>query len=68
MLFSQKLAQDGYRINKVVTFGQPKILKRDEMNRLRSFDSLRVIDLNDPIPNHFYGYYRIKKSSASSQV
>jgi len=59
VLFGLHLQTGGYRIDKVITFGQPKIVKDKETVSYKSLPLIRVIDYNDPVPSLFPGYIHV---------
>ena len=48
VLFGLHLQTGGYKIEKVITFGQPKIVKEKETASYKSLPLIRVIDYNYP--------------------
>jgi triacylglycerol lipase len=44
------LHYDGYRVEKAITFGQPKITNKEGIEKLHSLPLLRVINHDDPVP------------------
>lgn len=44
------LHYDGYRIEKAITFGQPKVTNKEGMEKLNFLPLLRVINHEDPVP------------------
>lgn len=51
VILSMHLARDGYDIQQVVTFGQPKITNRSGARRQDDLPLLRVVNGNDVVPN-----------------
>jgi hypothetical protein len=41
---------DGYKVEKIVTFGQPRLTTQEGVARLGSLPLMRVVDENDIIP------------------
>lgn len=60
-LYAMRLHTEGYNIHKLVTFGQPKVIKQDSLDKCKELSgvTLRVIDVNDPVPHHFSGYTHV---------
>ena len=64
-LLAIHMIEDGYTVEKVVTFGQPKFTTTDGVQRLGFLTLTRVVDENDVIPmlppttivNRVYGVY-----------
>jgi len=50
------LLTEGYKIAKVITFGQPKMIKADAVNDFISLPLLRVIEHDDPVCSLFPNY------------
>lgn len=44
------LHYDGYRVEKTITFGQPKVTNKEGMEKLNFLPLLRVINHEDPVP------------------
>jgi len=59
VLFGLHLQGSGFKIDKVVTFGQPKIVKEREAPNYRTLPLTRVIDYSDPVPSLFVGYIHV---------
>jgi len=59
VLFGLHLHSGGYKIDKVITFGQPKIVKEKEVAAYKMLPLTRVIDYNDPVPALFVGYAHV---------
>jgi len=59
VLFGLHLQTGGFKIEKVITFGQPKIVKEKETAAYRLLPLTRVIDYNDPVPSLFAGYIHV---------
>jgi len=56
VLFALHLQSEGFKIEKVVTFGQPKVVKEKEAHQYRTLPITRVVDIHDPVPYLFPGY------------
>ncbi|MCX7305915.1 MAG: lipase family protein [Hyphomicrobiales bacterium] len=64
-LVAIRMVDDGYRVEKVVTFGQPKFTTTDGVGKLGFLTLIRVVDENDIVPmlppttivNRVYGIY-----------
>jgi triacylglycerol lipase len=64
-LLAIHMIEDGYMVEKVVTFGQPKFTTTDGVKRLGFLTLTRVVDENDVVPmlppttivNRVYGVY-----------
>ncbi len=64
-LLAIHMVEDGYKVEKVVTFGQPKFTTTDGVQRLGFLTLTRVVDENDVVPmlppttivNRLYGVY-----------
>jgi triacylglycerol lipase len=64
-LLAIHMAGDGYKVEKVVTFGQPKFTTTDGVEKLGFLTLTRVVDENDIVPmlppttivNRLYGVY-----------
>lgn len=64
-LLAIHMVEDGYKVDKVVTFGQPKFTTTDGVQKLGFLTLTRVVDENDVIPmlppttifNRVYGVY-----------
>jgi triacylglycerol lipase len=64
-LLAIHMVDDGYKVDKVVTFGQPKFTTTDGVQKLDFLTLTRVVDENDVIPmlppttivNRVYGVY-----------
>ncbi len=60
------LHYEGYRVEKTITFGQPKVTNKEGMDKLEFLPLLRVINKKDPVPlvppltlvSAFHGAYR----------
>jgi len=59
ILFGLHLHSSGFKIDKIVTFGQPKIVKEREVSNYSQLPLIRVIDYNDPVPSLFVGYTHV---------
>lgn len=49
VLLSYYLTVDGYRLERTVTFGQPKVTNREGVEKFKGVDLLRVINARDPV-------------------
>jgi hypothetical protein len=49
VLLSYYLTVDGYRLERTVTFGQPKVTNRDGVEKFKDVSLLRVINAQDPV-------------------
>jgi triacylglycerol lipase len=64
-LLAIHMTEDGYKVDKVVTFGQPKFTTTDGVEKLGFLKLTRVVDENDIVPmlppttivNRVYGVY-----------
>jgi predicted lipase len=57
VIFAVHLQSEGHRISKVITFGQPKIVREKDLMFYQSLPLLQVVDASDPVPaNVFQGY------------
>jgi triacylglycerol lipase len=64
-LLAIHMIDDGYKVEKVVTFGQPKFTTREGVEKLEFLELIRVVDENDIVPmlppttivNRVYGVY-----------
>ncbi len=64
-LLAIHMTDDGYKVEKVVTFGQPKFTTTDGVEKLEFLALVRVVDENDIVPmlppttivNRVYGVY-----------
>jgi hypothetical protein len=64
-LLAIHMTDDGYKVEKVVTFGQPKFTTTDGVEKLNFLTLTRVVDENDMVPmlppttvvNRLYGVY-----------
>lgn len=64
-LLAIHMVDDGYKVDRVVTFGQPKFTTTDGVQKLGFLTLIRVVDENDVIPmlppttifNRVYGVY-----------
>lgn len=54
LLFALHLQTENFKIGKIITFGQPKIIKERDISSFKNFSVIRVIDYYDPIPNHIF--------------
>jgi len=59
LLFALHLRNGGYRVDKVITFGQPRIVKDKETPNYRSLPIVRVVDYYDVVPTLFAGYFHV---------
>lgn len=59
VLFGSHLIAGGYKVEKVITFGQPKIVKEKEVTNYRNLPLTRVVDYFDPTPILFPGYAHV---------
>lgn len=60
ILFASHLQNLEYKIEHVITFGQPKVVRKKEASQYKSLPLLRIIDHYDPIPNTcFSGYLHV---------
>ena len=50
VLIAVALTEDGYQIQRIITFGQPKFTTAAGVQRLESLPLMRVVDENDIIP------------------
>lgn len=65
VLLAIHMTEDGYKVDKVITFGQPKFTTTDGVQKLGFLNLTRVVDENDIIPmlppttivNRLYGIY-----------
>lgn len=65
VLLALHMTEDGYKVDKIVTFGQPKFTTTDGVQKLGFLKLTRVVDENDVIPmlppttivNRVYGVY-----------
>lgn len=51
--------QNGFKIIKVVTFGQPNIMLRNDYQNFKTLNILRIIDIMDPVDSFFAGRVHI---------
>jgi triacylglycerol lipase len=49
VLITYYMTVDGYKLERTVTFGQPKVTNRDGVEKFKSVDLLRVINAEDPV-------------------
>ena len=64
-LLAIHMVEDGYKVDRVITFGQPKFTTTDGVDRLGFLSLTRVVDENDIVPmlppttivNRVYGVY-----------
>ncbi|RLP25935.1 lipase family protein [Mesorhizobium sp. YM1C-6-2] len=64
-LLAIHMVEDGYKVDRVITFGQPKFTTTDGVGRLGFLSLTRVVDENDIVPmlppttivNRVYGVY-----------
>jgi hypothetical protein len=64
-LLAIHMTEDGYKVDKIVTFGQPKFTTTDGVEKLDFLTLTRVVDENDVVPmlppttivNRLYGVY-----------
>lgn len=49
VLLTYYLSVDGYKLERTVTFGQPKVTNSDGVRKFRNVSLLRVINGNDPV-------------------
>ncbi len=49
LILAMLLSRDGYHVQRVITFGQPKVTDAQGAARYRSLPLLRVVDQNDPV-------------------
>ncbi len=59
MYLAHRLNSLGFKIEKMLTFGQPKTIRETEAPSYRSLPLLRVIDFHDPFFNDFPGHSHI---------
>jgi len=57
-VYAQRLIREGFPAQ-LVTFGQPKVLRRDHADRYKQLPCVRVLDVKDPIPHHFAGFVHV---------
>lgn len=65
VLLAIHMTEDGYKVDKIVTFGQPKFTTTDGVQKLGFLKLTRVVDENDMVPmlppttivNRLYGVY-----------
>ncbi len=50
LVLAMMLEKDGYKIDRVVTFGQPKITNSYGAEKYRNFPLVRVVHEDDPVP------------------
>jgi len=62
LILTLHLQNDGFKLGKLITFGQPKIVKQKESGLYKSISILRVVDYFDPVVNIFPGYIHIGSS------
>jgi len=55
-LFTLHLQSQGFKVEKLITFGQPKIVREKESSTYKTLPVIRVVDYYDPIPLKFPGY------------
>jgi len=59
VLLALHLQAEGFKVEKVITFGQPKIAKEKEKQQFKHISLTRVVDFSDSIPLLFPGYIHI---------
>ncbi len=50
LILAMMLEKDGYRIENIVTFGQPKVTDKQGVKAYGSLPLIRVVDMNDVVP------------------
>ncbi len=50
VLIAMRLRQEGFPVNRVVTFGQPKVTNEAGVSRFRDLPLLRIVNHDDPVP------------------
>jgi triacylglycerol lipase len=50
VILAMYLKTEGWKVSRVVTFGQPKVTDADGAKRFRDLPVLRVVNVNDPVP------------------
>jgi hypothetical protein len=58
LVYAQRLLRNGFPAQ-LITFGQPKVLRRDHVDRFKQLPCVRVLDVKDPIPHHFAGFCHV---------
>lgn len=58
LVYAQRLLREGFP-TQLVTFGQPKVLRREHADRFKQLPCVRVLDVKDPIPHHFAGFCHV---------
>jgi len=56
MLFTLHLQSEGFKVEKLITFGQPKIIREKESSMYKTIPAVRIVDFLDPVPLLFSGY------------
>jgi len=56
VLFTLHLQSEGFKEEKLITFGQPKIVREKESQQYKSLPLVRIVDYRDPVPLLFPGY------------
>jgi len=59
VLFALHLQSEGFKLEKLITFGQPKIIKEKESAQYKSLPLLRIVDSYDPVPLLFSNFVHI---------
>jgi len=59
LYLAQRLLTLGFKIEKILTFGQPKTIRETDAPTFRSLPLLRVIDFHDPYFLNFPGHSHI---------
>ena len=50
VLYGLHLENENYHIAKILTFGQPRMVRKKEINVFASLPLLRIVDFFDPLP------------------
>ncbi len=50
VILAMYLKTEGWKVSRVVTFGQPKVTDADGSKRFRDLPVLRVVNANDSVP------------------
>ena len=56
VIFALHLQKQGYKIDSVITFGQPKVIKQSDLDQFKILPLTRVVDYSDPCPFAFQNY------------
>eukprot|EP01114_Cavostelium_apophysatum_P006874 TRINITY_DN1840_c0_g1_i1.p1 TRINITY_DN1840_c0_g1~~TRINITY_DN1840_c0_g1_i1.p1 ORF type:complete len:1243 (-),score=449.77 TRINITY_DN1840_c0_g1_i1:160-3888(-) len=56
LLFTLHLQNEGFKVEKLITFGQPKVIREKEASQYKSLPVVRIVDYYDPVPTLFSGY------------